>query len=84
MSSHSSKYVQYRDKKLIYPHRHCKVCNKMIPEENSEFGEYCSPECSGSTKQKKQGKKKKRILMFSFYGIVAVVLVVIILLTRPK
>ena len=84
MSSHSSKYAQYREKKLIYPHRHCSVCNNMIPEEDSEFGEYCSPECSGSIKQQKQGKKKKRILMFGLYGLTAVVLVVVLILTLPQ
>ena len=82
MSSHSSKYGQYQDKKAIYPHRHCTVCNNMIPEENSEYGEYCSLECSGSIKQQKQGKKKKRILTFAFYGLVAVVFVVVIILTQ--
>ena len=32
MSSHSSKYAQYKDKNTIYPHRHCTVCNNMVPD----------------------------------------------------
>ncbi|MHA1719572.1 MAG: DUF2116 family Zn-ribbon domain-containing protein [Promethearchaeota archaeon] len=84
MSSHSSKYAQYKDKNTIYPHRHCTVCNNMVPEEDSEFGEFCSLECSGSIRQQKKGKKKKRILMFGFYGLVAAVFIIVIILTQPQ
>ncbi len=77
MSKYTSKFDKYKDKDTVYPHKHCSVCNNMIPEEDNEFGEFCSAECSGTTKTVKQGKKKKIILMAGIYIVVLTIFIII-------
>lgn len=73
MSSHGSKYEKYK-LSAIYPHKHCIICNKMISEDDNEFGEYCSMECANIPKEKKKKKWRQRIFLivgyFVFFGII--------------
>ena len=70
MSSHGKfqKYNKYKTE-MVFPHKHCSVCNRMVSEEENEFGEFCSADCAGSKKLNKKKSKKKYIYMFVGYGI---------------
>lgn len=59
----------------LFLHKHCDVCNRMIPPDQ----EYCSKECRTKVETKKKVKKKKN---YWTYGIIAFVVigVVIVLL----
>ncbi len=69
MSKLGSKYDKYRSSE-IYPHKHCLICKKMIPEEDNEYGEYCSEECAGIPKTKKKKNRKRIIYMVIGYFVV--------------
>ncbi|MHA1856565.1 MAG: DUF2116 family Zn-ribbon domain-containing protein [Promethearchaeota archaeon] len=73
-----SKYDQYKNKAAVFPHKHCPKCNKMVPEEGGQYGEYCSAECAGYYKEK---KKKKRLRTIIFIGLYAVAIIVLIVLS---
>lgn len=79
-----SKYDQYRNKSEVFPHKHCTVCNKMIPEDDNEFDTYCSLECSGYTSSQKKNKKKKNWIMFGSYGVMIIVFIVIMIIQQLK
>lgn len=59
----------------IFPHKHCPVCNKIIPPSD----EYCSKDCSGLVTQKKQKDKKKQKKTIGIFIVVIVVIVVVFL-----
>ena len=79
MSKFSSKYNQYKDIESVFPHKHCSVCKKMIPEDDGEFEEYCSAECSGQILGQKKNKKKRNIIMVGSYAVMIVVFIIIAL-----
>lgn len=74
MSHVGSKYEKYR-KNDIYPHKHCNVCKKLIPEEENPYGDYCSPECKGIPIEKKKKNKKRIFYLVGGYVIVFGVLI---------
>ncbi|RLI62858.1 MAG: DUF2116 family Zn-ribbon domain-containing protein [Promethearchaeia archaeon] len=76
-----SKYDKYKNDG-IFPHKHCPICFKIIPEEGTEYGEYCSAECAGVKKTEKKSKKRRYIIMFASYGIMIVVFVIMMILSR--
>ncbi|MHA1647369.1 MAG: DUF2116 family Zn-ribbon domain-containing protein [Promethearchaeota archaeon] len=82
MSTRSGKFEKYK-KSEIFPHKHCPVCNKMVPEEGSEFGEYCSEECQASIKKGKKSKKRQWIIMIGAYVVVFAVMIVIFVVNPP-
>ena len=77
MSKFSSKYNKYKDLESVFPHKHCSVCKKMIPEEGSAFEEYCSLECSGQVIGKKKSKRKRTIIMVGSYAVMIIVFIII-------
>lgn len=82
MSINTSKYSKYKEKNDIFPHKHCSICFKLIPEEDWEFGEYCSLECQNQTESQKKGKKKRTIFMIGSYAVMIVVFIVITIINR--
>jgi len=52
----------------------------MVPEEEGEFGEYCSAECAGFFKTQKKNKRKKTFLFIGLYGVAIIVFVVLAIL----
>nr|MDO8086290.1 DUF2116 family Zn-ribbon domain-containing protein [Candidatus Sigynarchaeum springense] len=63
----------------IFPHKHCSICTKMIPE----FGDgYCSAQCRGYDKQKSQ-KDKRKWLIWIIAG-VSIAFVLILMLTLGR
>jgi len=52
----------------------------MVPEEEGEFGEYCSAECAGFFKTQKKNKKKRTFLFIGLYGVAIIVFVVLAIL----
>ena len=78
-----TKYHKYRKHKLkdVYEHSHCIVCRRMVPRDG-EYEEYCSDECAGVKKEKKQKKRKRYIFIIGGYIILIGVLVGISFLLR--
>ena len=52
----------------LFLHKHCDVCNRMIPPDQ----DYCSEECKTTVETKKKVKKKKN---YWIYGIIAFVVI---------
>ena len=75
-----SKYDQYKSKSVVFPHKHCSKCSKMVPEEGGQFGEYCSAECAGFFKAQKKSKKKRTFLFIGLYAVAIIVFIVLALL----
>ena len=86
MSQHGKKFQKYKKYKDqdIYPHKHCPVCKKMVPEEGSEFGEYCSPECAGVPKHKKKKNRKRIIFIIVGYVVMFGVLIGLTFILQKK
>jgi predicted nucleic acid-binding Zn ribbon protein len=76
-----SKYDKYKDND-IFPHKHCPICSNIVPEEDSEFGEYCSLECASKTQVQKKSKRKRWILLGGSYVVVIAVLIVLMILNN--
>jgi len=70
-----SKYEKYSYTKDIFPHKHCPVCDKMMPEKQ----DYCSEECAKISKKKDKGSKKKIFFFVAIYIVVIVLLFVFLL-----
>ena len=77
-----SKYDQYKSKSTVFPHKHCPKCSKMVPEEEGQFGEYCSAECAGYFKTKKKSKRKRTFLFIGLYAVAIIVFVVLAILQQ--
>ena len=56
----------------LFLHKHCDVCNRIIPPDQ----EYCSVECKTTVESKKKIKKKKN---YWTYGIIAFVVIGVII-----
>ncbi len=80
MSKYSKgKFAKYSEvNEEVFPHKHCPVCNGMMPETE----EFCSPECGGVEKQKGKGKKRKIILFASIYGVVIIAFVIFMIFSN--
>ena len=52
----------------LFLHKHCDVCNRIIPPDQ----DYCSEECKATVETKKKIKKKKN---YWIYGIIAFVVI---------
>ena len=76
-----SKYDKYKDND-VFPHKHCPICSNLTPEEETEFGEYCSAECAGFNKSKKKGKRKRTIFMVGSYVIMIGVFIVLMIVNN--
>ena len=77
MAQAHKKYKKYKIDGVVYPHKHCPVCNKMVQEEGGEFGEHCSAECAGFKKSKKKKSRKKTLFMIGGYAIMIIIFIVI-------
>ncbi len=77
-----SKYDQYKSKSTVFPHKHCPKCSKMVPEEEGQFGEYCSAECAGYFKTQKKSKRKRTFLFIGLYAVAIIVFVVLAILQQ--
>jgi predicted nucleic acid-binding Zn ribbon protein len=49
----------------------------MVPEDEGQFGEYCSAECAGFFKAKKKNKRKRTLLFVGLYAVAIIVFVVL-------
>jgi len=56
----------------LFLHKHCDVCNRMIPPDQV----YCSVDCKSKIETEKKVKKKKN---YKTYGIVAFVVIAVII-----
>lgn len=69
-----SKYDKYSYNAEIFPHKHCPVCNKMIPEDE----DYCSEECRMIATKEEKGSKKKIIIFVVIYIVVIVAMFLVL------
>ena len=76
----SYKFRKYQAKtsegNTVFLHKHCPVCNRMVPPE----GEYCSDACKALLENKDKGKKKKLYRNIAFFVIAMVLLVVVMII----
>lgn len=77
-----SKYHQYKDKKAVYPHKHCPICSNMVSEEGGLYNEYCSAECANHNKGEKKSKRKRTFIFVGIYAVMIIVFVVFFLLNN--
>ena len=68
------KYKKYSYDAEIFPHKHCPVCNRMMPEDQ----DYCSEECRLiATKEKKGSKKKIALFVIIYVAVIAAMFIVL-------
>ncbi len=72
------KYATPEEK--IFPHKHCSVCNKMVPEYSDG---YCSAKCRGFEKRKEKRGKKKWVIWLIGGALIAVLLIVVLITLQP-
>ncbi|MBD3187796.1 DUF2116 family Zn-ribbon domain-containing protein [Candidatus Bathyarchaeota archaeon] len=63
-------------KERVFPHRHCSICFKMIPEFSDG---YCSYECRNYKKMRKKVRYKKILKYILSYGVIIVLVLVLFL-----
>ena len=54
----------------LHPHKHCRICQKSIPE-NAEPRVCKNVECIAQNQKNEKNEKQMRIWMFIFFGIFA-------------
>ncbi|MFX0099442.1 MAG: DUF2116 family Zn-ribbon domain-containing protein [Candidatus Hodarchaeota archaeon] len=77
MSSSRKKYTPATKERFV-PHRHCMVCNKIVPEFSDG---YCSHRCRMYGTQKNRGGKKRLIRLISSVGIIGAFVIILLLLS---
>ncbi len=79
MSQPQKKRYADTSSEKIFPHKHCGICSKMIPE----FGDgYCSAQCRDYDKQKSSKSKKKWLIWITVGVSIAFVLILTLTLGR--
>ena len=79
MKSARKKYTPAVKERFV-PHRHCMVCNKIVPEFSDG---YCSTRCRMYGTRKDKGGKKKLIRLISSVGVIGAFVVVLLLISNP-
>lgn len=67
-------------KERFLSHRHCTVCNKIVPEFSDG---YCSTRCRMYGTRKDKGGKKRLIRIISTVGIIGAFVVILLLFSGP-
>ncbi|MHA1683398.1 MAG: DUF2116 family Zn-ribbon domain-containing protein [Promethearchaeota archaeon] len=75
MSSTQKKYAGTK-KERVFPHRHCSICFKLIPEFSDG---YCSQECRNYKRNRRRGRKGKIMKFILSYGIIIALVAIMFL-----
>ncbi|MHA1749798.1 MAG: DUF2116 family Zn-ribbon domain-containing protein [Promethearchaeota archaeon] len=75
VSSIKKKHVIKKDK--VFPHKHCIICDKIIPEFSDG---YCSDACRNYKKINKKNRNKKAAKLILSYGIIFALIIIMIII----